>query len=331
MAIESEVVEERLSDKQVPAPQPPAAPEMDEAAVRAAVQAAEANGSDPAKIPLSALAQGSQPKDQTPAESPVEVPEKFKKPTGEVDEEKLKASTEALRQSVQQKQEKLDELKTVEDYIREYRELESQNSSLPNAKKTEAKTQEALSQVQPPQNLTDQQLRERLAADFQRDFVGTTSDLVDLIVQKRLEEKLKTVQEPLEKIMADQKVSQMRDAIQAVAEKDPRVMQPGFYQAIMQKLKTEPTYWKLKNPFRSAWNDVRDELRLEAPGKPEQAPSSKPASPILGGGTPPPSPSQGTTINAESLGRAIQGSNHRNAQEMDALEKAARQLFANYR
>lgn len=331
--VESDLVVEPLRNSDVPSGSEPAgSADISEAAVRAAVMAAETDGRDPAKIPLSSLTQGSP--SPTPASAQqTEVPEKFKKPTGEVDEEKLKASTDALKQSIQQKQEKLDDLKTVEDYLKEYRELESVNSSLPNARKTEAKTQELLTQAPSPApaQMTNDQLRERLAADFQRDFVGTTSDLIDIIVERRISEKFKRVEEPIQKIMEDRKLAHLRQSIQDVAEKDARIMQPNHYRAIMEKLKTEPDYWKLKNPFRSAWNDVRDELRLGDSLTANQAQPSKPASPILGGGTPPPSPSQGSVLSAESFVRAVSGSNHHNEKEMDALDRAARDLFRDYR
>lgn len=307
-------------------PQPTTA-DMDEAAVRAAVLKAEAEGKDPAKIPVSALAQGSEPSGSTP-DKPAQIPDKFKTADGGVDVEKLKASTEALQEGIQQKQEKLE--KTVEDYLKEYRELENKFRTMPNPQKLEANLRQETPPPAPPQ-MTDEQLRAKLSADFQRDFVGTTTDLIDIIVERRMKEKMAVVEEPLRRIVEDQQTEKMREAIKAVAEKDSRVLQSGYYNAIQEKLKAEPDYWKLKNPFRSAWNDVKDEMRLDDSPKASQAQSSKPASPILGGGTPPPTPSQGTVLNLNNFEKAVQGVNLRDPREMDALEKAAKELFKSYR
>jgi hypothetical protein len=81
---------------------------LDEAAVRAATLKAAQQGIDPFSLTVGDLNQGQVPTEpkKAQAETPVEVPEKFKKPTGEVDVEKLKASTSSLMRLSRRKKQK---------------------------------------------------------------------------------------------------------------------------------------------------------------------------------------------------------------------------------
>lgn len=301
-------------------PQPafqPQAP-LDEAAVRAAVMAAEARGDDPTKLSVAALVQGT-PAPQEPAQpaTPVEVPEKFQKPNGEVDVEKLKTSTKQLDEAIQAKEAAVQ--KTVEDYLAEYRAKEQKFRSMPNPAKLAATLPPPAPPAAMPEvpiQMNEQQVREILMKDFQADPIATTATLIELAIQKRME--------PLERERED---NQIRQNLQALAAKDARVMQPEIFAAINAKLETSPELWKLKNPHKAAWLEVKEDLRL---GEPLRAPAqpSKPAAPILGGGTPPPAPSSsGGPISRDTIAAAISQVNRHDQNQMAALDKAAKEFF----
>lgn len=313
MAIEEgPLVVEAIPDQPTPASQPaPAAAgssanDLSDAAVREAIARAEAEGRNPVDLTISDLAQGStpnpanvQPAAATVAKTSPAVPEKFLKTDGEVDVEKLQASTKALDEAIQNKSEKLQ--KTIDDYLEEYRAKEKQYREMPNPDKLAAQLPPAMPTQTEPVGLTDQQLRQKLAEDFQRDFVGTTADLIDVIVRKKLEERIKPIEEPIKHIENERKESRVRENIKKLAAEDPRVLDPKVFEAINVKLRSEPELWNLKNPHKSAWLEIKEELRLGEPPKGVQAQPSRAPSPILGGGTPPSTPSSSSQTDPRSV------------------------------
>lgn len=308
--LEVETVQEPATPGSQPAFQPE--PQLDEAAVRAAVMQAEAQGKNPLDLDVKDLAQGSKPEE---TKAP-EVPEKFKTPTGEVDVEKIKTSTRQLDEAIQQKEQKVQ--KTVEDYLAEYRAKENKFRNIPNPEKMA----QILPSVPPPpvpdtpQKMSDQQLWEAINRDFQTNPALAAMQLIDIAVQKRME--------PVEKERQDNLI---RRNIQVLAEKDARVMQPEIFAAINAKLESDPDLWKLKNPHKAAWLEVKEELRLGEP-KEVQAQPSRPPSPILGGGTPPPAPSSsGGPITQDTIASAISQVNPKDQSQMASLEKAAKAYF----
>src|ERR1035437_6614829 len=96
-----------------------------DAAVRQAIVNAEANNLDPQTVTMQDLtsAQGLPP---TP------VPQKFLKPDGAVDVDKIQASTKQLDEAIQKKQEAVQ--KSVDDYL----EAEKKFRNMPNAEKVAA-------------------------------------------------------------------------------------------------------------------------------------------------------------------------------------------------
>lgn len=273
-------------------PQPVAALEnldapLDDAAVRAAIVAAESKGQDPMNLPMEALSQGQvAPTPPVQAEvAPVqsvqatpEVPQKFLKTDGTVDVEKIQASTKSLDEGIQKKETAIQ--KTVEDYLREYREKETKFRSLPNP---ENFSPSAPPPMAPPQTvdvngMSTQQLEELIRKDFQVDPAMTTVRLIELALEKRLE--------PIKKREQEEKV---RENVQSLAAKDPRVLDPQMFAKINEKLASDPDLWKLKNPHKAAWLEVKEELRLGEPSTVQAQPSK--LSPVLGGGTPPSVPS----------------------------------------
>lgn len=255
------------------APQP-----MDDAAVRAAISKAEAEGLNPETLSLQDLSQGQNAQPQPEAPRP-DVPEKFRKPDGTVDVEKLQTSNRQLTEALQKKESEV--TKTIDDYLKEYEANEKKFRELPNPNKLAANLRQEQPVPAAPAVMTDDQLRNILMRDFQADPLATTAQLIDIAIQKRLE--------PIE---ADKRKNTVRENIAELASKDPRITKPEVFQAITAKLAQSPELWNLKNPHKAAWLEVKDELRLgEYAPQAAQAQPSRPASPILGGGTPPSVPS----------------------------------------
>lgn len=279
---------------------PPVPEKLDKATVRAATIRAAEQGLDPFEMTVGDLSNQGQPtvpQKSAQAETPVDVPEKFKKPNGEVDVEKLKASTERLDEAIQKKEEALQ--KSIDDYVSDYRAKEARFKNLPNPDKLVPPTPPQVP-VSPPQ-LDPVAMRARIEADFERDKIGTLADLVDIIVAQKMSKEVAPLKEDLEQVRLDRQDRQLRNNLKDLAERDPRILNPKVFSAITSKLDADPDLWKLKNPHKAAWLDVKDELRL---GELSQVPAqpSRPPSPILGGGTPPPAPSSsGDTLSIDTL------------------------------
>lgn len=262
-------------------------PLLDDAAVREQIVRAEAAGVDPLSIPLSDLTQAPQaqpmPEGLPPAPEILKqnVPDKFLKPDGEVDVEKIQASTRQLGEVIQKKETAV--AKTIDDYMREYREQETKFRNLPNPDRLAAQLQTTPVQAQAPDvsGFSTQQLEEMIRRDYQQDPVMTTTRLIDIAVQKAVEP-----------FKAREQDDNIRSNIAALAARDGRVLEPQNYEAIKAKLAREPDLWKLKNPHKAAWLEVKEELRLgDLPQGSQAQPSTRPLSPVLGGGTPPSAPS----------------------------------------
>ena len=302
MAEEVQDVSVVLSKEQSPTSSQPANQpsevKLDKATVRAATIEAAKQGLDPFNMTVGDLT--------APPQGPVEVPPKFKKPTGEVDVEKLKTSTERLDEAIEKKTE---EIRSIEDYVKAYKEKEVKLRGELGPKLAGLR-QEAAS-ISPPQVPVQQvpmdpmAIRARIEADFERDKVGTIADLVDIIVAQRMSTAIAPTKEYLEQMRIDKQDQQLRNNLQALADKDPRVLNPKVFAAITAKLDADPDLWKLQNPHKAAWLDVKDELRLGDAPTGVSAQPSRVASPILGGGTPPPAPSSSDgTLSVDMLLKA---------------------------
>lgn len=284
-------------------------PTLDDKAVREALLRAEANGQDPMTATmedLKAVQQGTvaAPIAQAPvvqanldplpvaqpvgesrkqaidvlSDTPVDVPQKFLKPDGAVDVEKIKASTKQLDEAIQKKEEAI---KSVDDYVSEYREKEKKFRNLPNVQNIQREIPQPQQPI-PPAQMTNEQLEAAIRQDFQADPVLTLSRLTEAIIERRLEP-----------IQQKEKEESVRSNISELVKKDSRVLQPEVFAAINAKLQSNPELWNLKNPHKAAWLEVKDEMRL---GDPSQVPAqpSRTATPILGGGTPPSAPTVST-------------------------------------
>jgi hypothetical protein len=288
MAIEEgPLMTETLQEPPKPESQPPAAesgqpaslPELDDAAVREAIARAEAQGQSPESLTVSDLSQG-KPQEPAPqaqkADAPkTDVPEKFLKPDGEVDVEKLQASTKQLDEAIQKKEVNLDA--AIEKMLTDYREKERTYKGMPNPARLSAQTaSQPESPVVPDVDL--QRIEQRLLADFQQNPLATIDTWVDIKVKEKLR--------PLEEKERDNGI---RGNLMAIAKEDPRVI--AHVADIRAEFDREPELLQLKNPHKVAWLQVKERLRLGEQPKGVQAQPSKPLSPVLGGGTPPPPPS----------------------------------------
>ncbi len=241
---------------------------LDDAQVRAAFLSAVENNQDPLTATMDDLAQGQVNTPPAP-NAPVEVPQKFKKSDGTVDVDKLQASTRQLDEALQQREPVPQ--KSVDDYIREYQEKEKlfRSGTVPKAP---APSPAPVSQVPVDQATADFEAIVR--RDYEADPLGTTTRLLDLMIQKKFQ--------PLEE---KEKIEATRSNIQKLAEKDERILRADVYAKINEKLNSDPDLWKLKNPHKAAWLEVKEELRLGEPSQVQAQPSR--LTPVLGGGTPP--------------------------------------------
>lgn len=235
-------------------------PMLDDNAVREAIMQAEANNQDPMTIKTNELSQG-----------PVPVPDKFKTPNGEVDVDKIKTSTQALDEAIQKKEEAIS--RTVDDYMREYNDRQTKFRNMPNPDKLAASVPPVAPSVQDPNPNYEDIVRR----DYAADPLGTTARLMDLMIQRKFQ--------PLEQREKDDAT---RNNLQALAAKDPRILDEKVFAAVNAKLRNDPDLWNLKNPHKAAWLEVKEELRLGE--LPQGTPAQPRLSPVLGGGTPPSTP-----------------------------------------
>ena len=249
---------------------------LDDAAVRQAIANAEANNQDPQTITIGEIAQAPEPK-------PTEVPQKFLKPDGEVDVDKITASTRQLDEAIKAKEQAV--AKTVEDYM----EMERKFRNLPNPEKLAAQQPTLPQPVAPTAPVSQQDYEAIVRRDYESDPLATTTRLLHLMI----EEKFKPLAEK-------EKTEATRLNLQRLAEKDSRILREDVFSAVNAKLASDPDLWKLKNPHKAAWLEVKEEMRLGEPTQ-AQAQPSRP-SPVLGGGTPPSAPSSSVQTHESVVG-----------------------------
>ncbi len=286
----------------------------DKAAAREAFVAAEKNvGIDAVVDPNAVLTQSTQPKAS-------EVPEKFKTQTGEVDVEKLKASTKQLDEAIQTKEQKLQEVDktvSVDELVKKYNESYRKFRGMPNPEKVaQQMAPPPVQSMADPNLMSNQQLIDLINKDIQANPGLTVVNLIDMALAKRFQ--------PLEE---ERQETQRRQSVAELAAKDPRILSDAAYQAISAKLEANPEMWNLKNPYKVAWLEVKDEMRLgEAPTGVSAQPS-RPAAPILGGGTPPPPQSAASgPVTPDSVLSAIQQANLKDPAQRQNLAAALKEL-----
>jgi hypothetical protein len=270
----------------VPISAQPQPPPMDESAVRAAVMQAEAEGKEVANLAQTSgldnivpIPQSLQAKD---------IPAKFLKPDGTVDVQKITDSTKQLDAGIEKKQ------LTVEEALAQYKEKEREFRNLPsNPAQVQAFVQnQAQPQQQPApvqQNLAQpvpfDQLQAQIAQEYARDPVGTMVDLTKALIQNQN----KPVMDFMERLRDQERDNGIKTNLSQLANEDARILHPQVYAEILREMESDPGYRQLRNPYKAAWNEVKGRLRLGDVQTPAQP--SRTATPILGGGTPPPVPS----------------------------------------
>lgn len=305
---------------------------LDDQMVRNAIAAAEQAGTDVVDLTQQTAQTPPEPAPVVPAPTPkVDVPAKFQKPDGTVDVDKLKASTKQLDEAIQQKQIVVE--KTVDDYLAEYREKEKQFHSIPS--NPDVIRQQAAQQAPPPAPAPqapapaiNQQpgedpaaLKARIAQDLQVDPVATIIDLIHVVGQKQVEPLLQDHQARIQQ----ERDNAIRRNISEIATQDRRILNPQVFEEVNRELNSDPAYWRLKNPHKAAWLEVKERLRLGDPSQPAQP--GRPTAPILGGGTPPPVPSASGHVTPRALIGAI--GEAKTADERSALEQQIRSLLGN--
>jgi hypothetical protein len=265
------------------APTPP----MDESAVRAAVMQAEASGKDVADVPAQTNPlERIVPIPDAPQATQTEVPAKFLKPDGTVDVQKITDSTRQLDAGIEKKQ------LTIDEALAQYKERERQFRNLPaNPEQVQRFVQQQAQvipapapQAPPPAPPVDQ-LQAQIMQEYQRDPIGTMVDLVKAVTQNQQ----KPVLDFIDKLREQERDNGIKSSLSQLANDDPRVLHPGVYSEILKEIQSDPGYTQLRNPYKAAWNEVKGRLRLGDVQTPAQP--SRTATPILGGGTPPPVPS----------------------------------------
>lgn len=249
-----------------------------------------------------------------------DVPAKFVLADGTVDVEKLQASSKQLDTALAEK------VLTVEEMVAQYKDKENKLRNLPNPNNPEsiarfAQAQPAPQPIQaqmPQQPLPPDALQAQILADLQRDPVGTIVDLVKAVNS--------TENKPLHDFVGNLKERQkdegMKNSLIQLVKEDPRVANPQIYQAVLAEMDADPGYHRLRNPYKAAWNEVKARLRLGDAQIPAQP--SKTASPILGGGTPPPVPSTTGGYSPATIGSAI--GQMKTKDEMSMVEAELRKL-----
>ncbi len=283
------------TSQEQPAPKPPAdltnVPALSDEDVRRAIEGAEKLGISPEKLSVSemaslqnenpAKADASQTRmspDQTvnPNAVKLEVPDQFRTPDGEADVEKIKDATRQLDAEIQKKEEKIG--KSVDDYLREYREKQTQFRNMPNPDKLGERLRAQA--PNPPTQYSDQQLREIIMNDYRVDPIGTITNLTEAMVSRHLQ--------PFNE---EKRERALRSNVESLAKEDPRILDGRLFAAVNAELDANPKLWELDNPHEFAWLKVKERMRLGEAPRGVSAQPSRPPAPILGAGAPPSAPS----------------------------------------
>lgn len=237
--------------------------------------------------------------------NPVQVPQKFLKPDGTVDEEKLKTSSEQLGQAIEKKQ------KTVDEMLAEYKDQEKQFTEL--GLKTKQLKETPPNPISEPSGLpqtpitgqTPEQMRQQLLELQQNDPIAFAVEISRAVARKEASDIAAPALKVTARLAEQQRDADLRDNLSALAEKDTRVMNRELYAELMNELNSDPAYFLLKNPMKSAWNEVKERLRL---GEPQGlAQPSQTSGPILGRGAPPSVSSLPQPMTRQALHEQVQG------------------------
>jgi hypothetical protein len=245
---------------------------MNDNDVRAIFEKASADGIDDLNTIVTPEALKGQPQAQTPA--PVEVPAKFQKPDGTVDEEKLKASSARLDEAN----------KTVDELLADYKAKEKEYHEKSAQVKQVQSQIPGIPQAQAPLPPDAEAVRQQLLQLQQQDPIAFAVEIARAVSRKEATDIAAPALQVAQVMAEQQRDGNLRTNIAKLAEQDPRILNPQVY-AEFQKELNDPSenYYALKNPHKAAWNEVKGRLRLGEPTA--QAQPSNP-SPMLGRGLP---------------------------------------------
>lgn len=260
-------------------------------------------------------------------EIPAQMPAKFLKPDGTVDEEKLKASSEQLGKAIEQKQ------KTIDEMLAEYKEKEKQFTELGHKTK-ELQSTSPNPVSEPPMlspqfaGLTADQIRAQLLALNAQDPIAFAVEIARAVSRKEATDVALPALQVAGRLAEQERDSDMRKNLLSLAERDSRVQEPALYAELINELNSDPAYFRLKNPIKNAWNEVKERLRLGEPtgsAQPSQA-----SSPTLGRGVPPSVSSFATPMTPQSLNTQVSSLNPFSPEGKkmeDALKQMAEQVW----
>jgi hypothetical protein len=234
-----------------------------------------------------------------------EIPAKFQKPDGTVDEEKLKASSEQIQGVIEQKKKSIDEM--LAEYKANEEKLRQTGQEANNLKQAlqERKISEPPAQIPSNvQGLTPQQIHANLLQQMSDDPIGAVFEIAKVVSQKEGREIAAPALEVAARFAEQQRDADMRQNLLSIAEKDVRIQNPELYAEFVKELNSDPAYFRLKNPQRAAWNEVKDRLRLGEP-TPGSAQPSQASSPVLGHGVPPSVSSLPQPMSADRVQEAV--------------------------
>lgn len=281
------------------------------------------NLDDPVTIPAP-VPQGQPPVAPQPVQQPqpvVPVPEKFQRPDGTVDEEKLKASTQALQGAIERKE------KSIEEMLAEYKAGERKLTELgQQAKQLERETPppQPISAPQPAQANNEQAYRQWLLQLKAQDEIAYSIEIARLVAQKEARDIAAPALEAAAHWTENQRDTTLRQNLASLIEKDPRVRDPQLYQALTEELNSDPAYFRLKNPMKAAWNEVKERKGLGEPqgfAQPSQTPS-----PTLGRGAPPSVSSLPAPMTPQTIQESVQRLNPFSPEAKALEEKLLRDL-----
>lgn len=258
-------------------------------------------------------------------QTPAQVPQKFLKPDGTVDEEKLKTSSENLGKAIEQKQKSIDEM--LAEYKANEEKLRQTGVQANNLKQA---LQPPISEPPPQQvptvmnqNIPPDQIRAQLLRLQQDDPIAFAVEIARHVARKEAQDIAKPALDVTGQLAEQQRDAQMRSNLLALAEKDPRIQDPALYQEFINELNSDPAYLRLRNPQNAAWNEVKERLRLgELNGS---AQPSKMSSPVLGRGVPPSVSSLPQPLTPQTLNDQVRTVNPL-SEDGRAMEQAMREL-----
>ena len=271
-------------------------PPMDDNAVREIFANAAAQGVDDlnAHVTMPALPQGQPSLRPEPVQPPPvgtqqkeAIPPKFQKPDGTVDEEKLKASSARLDEAQ----------KTVDELLADYKAREKEyHEKSAQAKQAQAQIP-GIPMPLAPMPPDAEAVRQQLLQLQQQDPIAFAVEIARAVSRKEASDIAAPALQAAQVMAQQQRDTSLRGNIAALAERDPRILNPQVY-AEFQKELNDPSenYFALKNPHKAAWNEVKERLRLGEPTLAQAQPSNPSpyggspngGSPTLGRGSPTP-------------------------------------------